>query len=92
MDPTFISTSIFPFQKENKKEKDYFLEFRQLKEYYNFQRKFRATRKDENMIGKVFQNDYYLIDKTLSFIYIVIEHGYEFLKHNTRYLLEYWIS
>ena len=63
MDPTFISTSIFPFQKENKKEKDYFLEFRQLKEYYNFQRKFRATRKDENMIGKVFQNDYYLIDK-----------------------------
>ena len=37
------------------------LEFRQLKEYYNFRKKFKAERKFN--IGKMFQNEYYLIDK-----------------------------
>ena len=37
------------------------LEFRQLKEYYKFRMKFKAERKFN--IGKMFQNEYYLIDK-----------------------------
>ena len=57
------ATSFFPSQKENKKINDYLLEFRQLKGYFNFHRKFKANKADERIIGKVFQNDYYLIDK-----------------------------
>ena len=57
------ATSIFPIPKENRKNNDYFLEFTQLKEYYNFRRKFKANMIDEKMMGTVFQNDYYLIDK-----------------------------
>ena len=63
MDSTSVTTSIFPFQKESNKVKDYFLEFRQLKEYYNFHRKFKANMIDKTIIGKMLQNDYYLIDK-----------------------------
>ena len=37
------------------------LEFRQLKEYYNFRKKFKAERNYN--VGKMFQNEYYLIDK-----------------------------
>ena len=61
-----MDNTIFPTLKEDKKDnkdKKYFLEFRQLKEYYNFHRKFKANMTDEKMIGKIFQNDYYLIDK-----------------------------
>ena len=61
-----MDNTIFPTLKEDKKDnknKKYFLEFRQLKEYYNFHMKFQTYMGDKEKIGKLFQNDYYLIDK-----------------------------
>ena len=45
------------------KDKPFFLEFRQLKEYYNFRIKFKADKNDKSKHGILFQQGYYLIDK-----------------------------
>ena len=45
------------------KNAPYLLEFRQLKEYFNFRRKFKADKVDKSKLGKIIQNQYYLIDK-----------------------------
>ena len=41
----------------------YQLEFKQLKEYFNFRRKFKLEKKDETNHGKFIQDQYYLIEK-----------------------------
>ena len=55
--------TIFIVPRNLQKSKPYQLEFRQLKEYYNFQRRFKSDKKDKNMQNKWIQNEYYLIDK-----------------------------
>ena len=56
-------TTIYPVQIPLSKDKPFYLEFRQLKEYYNFRRKFKADKNDIIKQGKIFQEGYYLIDK-----------------------------
>ena len=57
------TTTIFPMQTVPQKNNAFYLEFRQLKEYFNFRRKFKVEKKDINKLGKPIQNEYYLIDK-----------------------------
>ena len=57
------TTTLFPMQTVPQKNNAFYLEFRQLKEYFNFRRKFKFDKKDINKQGKPFQNEYYLIDK-----------------------------
>jgi hypothetical protein len=45
------------------KNAPYLLKFRQLKEYFNFRRKFKADKVDKSKLGTIIQNQYYLIDK-----------------------------
>ena len=45
------------------KNAPYLLEFLQLKEYFNFRRKFKADKVDKSKLGKIILNQYYLIDK-----------------------------
>ena len=45
------------------KEKPFYLEFMQLKEYYNFQRKFKSYKNNKPKKEKNIQDKYYLIDK-----------------------------
>ena len=53
----------FSIQNHLSKDKPFFLEFRQLKEYYNFRIKFKADKNDKSKHGILFQQGYYLIDK-----------------------------
>ena len=55
------ATTCFPTIPNNPK-KPYQLEFKQLKEYYNFQREFTKDRKDPYKQNKPIGNYYYLID------------------------------
>ena len=55
--------TFYPIQNILLNEKPFFLEFRQLKEYYNFRKKFKADKKDKSKRGKIIENEYYLIDK-----------------------------
>ena len=55
--------TFFPNQNGIQKDAPYLLEFRQLKEYFNFQRRFRSDKKDKNKQNKWINNEYYLIDK-----------------------------
>ena len=55
--------TIFPNPNKFTKNKPFQLEFRQLKEYFNFRRKFKTDKKDFKNQGKIIQNEYYLIDK-----------------------------
>ena len=59
MDSTTYNTSCSDMPTDQTK----LLDFRQLKEYYNFRRKFKADKKDETKQGKYIQNEYYLIEK-----------------------------
>ena len=45
------------------KDKPFDLEFRQLKTYFNFRRKFKADKNNINNQGIIFFNEYYLINK-----------------------------
>ena len=56
-------TTIYPNAIQFTKNIPFQLEFRQLKEFFNFRRKFKADKKDVKMQGKIIQNEYYLIDK-----------------------------
>ena len=57
-------STVFPFNISiNNDNKPFLLEFRQLKEYYNFQRRFKSDKKNINKHGKWIFNEYYLIDK-----------------------------
>ena len=58
------STTIFPFYTHVSKDKPFELEFRQLKEYFNFRRQFKQEKLDTSKYGKIIPNEYYLIDKT----------------------------
>ena len=58
------STTIFPFYTYVSKDKPFELEFRQLKEYFNFRRQFKQEKLDTSKYGKIIPNEYYLIDKT----------------------------
>ena len=55
--------TIFLAQSNLKSNKPYYLEFQQLKEYYNFQRRLKKDKKDINKQNKWIRNEYYLIDK-----------------------------
>ena len=57
------TTTLFPMQTVPQKDNAFYLEFRQLKEYFNFRRKFKVDKKAINKLGKPIQNEYYLIDK-----------------------------
>ena len=58
-----MDTTIFPTGTKLSEDKPFFLEFKQLKEYYNFRRKFDKDKSDENKFDKPVQNEYYLIDR-----------------------------
>ena len=58
-----VENTIFVSQVKLSEDKPFYLEFNQLKEYYNFRRKFNADKTDKNKQGKWIQNEYYLIDK-----------------------------
>ena len=58
-----MDETIYVRQMPISKEKPFYLEFKQLKAYYNFQRKFKADKKDKSKQGKTFQKEYFLIDK-----------------------------
>ena len=58
-----MDKTIYVRQMSISKEKPFYLEFKQLKAYYNFQRKFKADKKDKSKQGKTFQKEYFLIDK-----------------------------
>ena len=55
--------TIFLAQSNLKSNKPYYLEFQQLKEYYNFQRRLKKDNIDINKQNKWIRNEYYLIDK-----------------------------
>ena len=55
--------TIFLAQSNIKSNKPYYLEFQQLKEYYNFQRRLKKDKIDINKQNKWIRNEYYLIDK-----------------------------
>ena len=57
------ATTIYPSQNNFSPNQPFWIEFMQLKEYYNFRRKFKLDMKDETQQGKYNINDYYLIDK-----------------------------
>ena len=57
------ATTIYPSQNNLSPNQPFWLEFMQLKEYYNFRRKFKLDMKDETQQGKYNTDDYYLIDK-----------------------------
>ena len=57
------TTTIFPFYNYFSKDKPFELEFRQLKEYFNFRRKFKLEKFDTSKYDITIQNEYYLIDK-----------------------------
>ena len=56
-----MDNTIYPISTKFNEKSPFQLVFRQLKEYYNFRKKFKAERHFN--IGKMFQNEYYLIDK-----------------------------
>ena len=64
-----MDTTIFPTITKLSEDKPFFLEFKQLKEYYNFKRKFEKDRSDAKLYNKPnepkkpIQNEYYLIDR-----------------------------
>ena len=59
-----MEKSIYPFQNYIvSKDKPFQSEFRQLKEYFNFRRKFKKDRNDKSKQNQIIQNEYYLIDK-----------------------------
>ena len=58
-----MNNIIFPDQTKFSENKPFLLEFKQLKEYYNFRRKFKEYRSNENLHGKPIQNVFYLIDR-----------------------------
>ena len=55
--------TIFPRPISLIKHKPFNLEFLQLKEYYNFQRRFKSDKKNINIYNKWINNEYFLIDK-----------------------------
>ena len=57
------ATTIYPSQNNFSPNQPFWIEFMQLKEYYNFRRKFKLDMKDKNKQGIFNANDYYLIDK-----------------------------
>ena len=57
------SSTIFPNQDPFSIKNPFLLEFRQLKEYYNFRRQFKLDKKNEYLQAKIIQNQYYLINK-----------------------------
>ena len=57
------NTTIYPVQNPLSKAKPFYLEFRQLKEYYNSRRKFKADKNDTSKQEQIIQHGYYLIDK-----------------------------
>ena len=57
------NTTIYLGQNPLTKNTPYRLEFLQLKEYFNFRRKFKTDKVDKSKQGKIIQNQYYLIDK-----------------------------
>ena len=69
--------NFFIFSQNNLlKDKPFELEFRQLKAYFNFRRKFKADKNDINKQGTIFFNEYYLIDK------IWLKKWKEFVRYN----------
>ena len=59
-----MDQTIYPFQNYIvSKDKPFQLEFRQLKEYFNFRRKFKKDRNDKSKHNQIIPNEYYLIDK-----------------------------
>ena len=59
-----MDQTIYPFQNYIvSKDKPFQLEFRQLKEYFNFRRKFKLERVEPSKQNQIIQNEYYLIDK-----------------------------
>ena len=57
------NTTIFPTINTSLINKPFLLEFKQLKEYYNFHLEFQKLREDPNQIGKFERQNYFLIDK-----------------------------
>ena len=55
--------TIYLVQENKEYDKPYLLEFRQLKEYYNFQRRLKADQKDVNKQNKWIKDEIFLIDK-----------------------------
>ena len=58
-----MDSSFYPPQNDSSNEKAFQLEFKQLKEYFNFRRKFSSDKRDINKQNKYIQNEYYLISK-----------------------------
>ena len=58
-----MDSSFYPPQNDSPNEKAFQLEFKQLKEYFNFRRKFSSDKRDINKQNKYIQNEYYLISK-----------------------------
>ena len=59
----FYNSTIFPNQNTFSPKQPFWLEFQQLKEYFNFIRKFKADWQNKKEQGKINQSDYFLIDK-----------------------------
>ena len=58
-----MDTTLYPKETKLSGNKPFLLEFQQLKEYYNFRRKFKEDKSNVKMHGKPIQNEYYLIDR-----------------------------
>jgi len=59
-----MDSSFYPPQNDSPNEKAFQLEFKQLKEYFNFRRKFSLDKRDINKQNNYIQHEYYLINKT----------------------------
>ena len=55
--------TIYLVQENKEYDKPYLLEFKQLKEYYNFQRRLKSDQKDVNKQNKWIKDEIFLIDK-----------------------------
>ena len=58
-----MDETIYVRQMPISKEKPFYLEFMQLKAYYNFRRKFKANKNNKSKKEKTSQEEYCLIDK-----------------------------
>ena len=58
-----MDSSFYPPQNDSPNEKAFQLEFKQLKEYFNFRRKFSSDKRDINKQNNYIQHEYYLINK-----------------------------
>ena len=54
-----MDSSFYPPQNDSPNEQAFQLEFKQLKEYFNFRRKFSSDKRDINKQNNYIQHEYY---------------------------------